>query len=306
MNSLLEGSLPFEELTDLNTLYIIGNGFDIAHGIKSSYMNFKEYVEGQGHTNMVEMMDIFFSSKDGFWSDIETALGNYDEKSIIDFCNPEPEFDYDHPTRSEAAYTDSPDYIFYPLLDDFRGDFNSWVNSLNIAIAERIMALSPDARYISFNYTETIEEVYGVSDANVLHLHGKRGDNTEYIVGHASYKNPDIKFDENELYFVQETEEKVIKWMNELYKDTESIIRKNDTFFNNLSNIQQVIVLGHSLNEIDDKYFEKIISVTSVDTPWFFSFYCSKDLKKIRSFICRHGLTNTTIKYFDDFCWDRE
>lgn len=295
--------LPFEESTDLNTLYIIGNGFDIAHGIKSSYRNFREYVVGHGNTNMVGMMDIFFSSDDGFWSDVETALGNYDERSIIDFCKPEPEFDYDHPTRSEAAYSDSPDYIFYPLLEDFRESFNSWVNSLDIRGAERIMSLGPAARYISFNYTETIEEIYSIPDAKVLHLHGKRGADSEYIVGHTSYKNPNIEFDENELYFVQETEEKVIKWMNELYKDTGFIVRKNDTFFNNLHDIQQIIVLGHSLNEIDDKYFEKIISVTSVDIPWIFSYYCPKDLAKINAFISRHGLTNTTVKEFDEFCF---
>lgn len=104
--------IPFEDCNPLPTLYILGNGFDVAHGIKSTYANFREFEISRENQKFVDLMDIFFSNQTDFWSDIEAALGGYNEDSIIDFCNPEEEFDIDHPTRSEAAYSDSPAYFF--------------------------------------------------------------------------------------------------------------------------------------------------------------------------------------------------
>ena len=101
----------------------------VAHGIKSTYANFRAFEISRDNQRFVNLMDIFFSNQTDFWSDVETALGHYDEDSIIDFCNPEEEFDMDHPTRSEAAYSDSPDNIFQPLLKDLKSEFREWVDS---------------------------------------------------------------------------------------------------------------------------------------------------------------------------------
>lgn len=301
-NKLRESILPLENIESVPTLYIIGNGFDIAHDIKSRYQDFKKFEVDKGEGHFVSMMEIFFNNSTDFWSDVETALGDYEEDSIIDFCNPNPEFDYDHPTRSEAAYVDSPDWIFQPLLDQFKEDFREWVESIDINDTERLMTLSKDSRYLTFNYTETLESIYGIPESKITYIHGKRFVDEEYVVGHDTYCNPDKAFDDDDIMFKQETRAKVIDWMNKLHKDTKTISRNNEVFFDNLSDIRQIYVLGHSLNRIDDIYFNKIIKATSLDIPWVFSFYGSKDLIAINDFATRHGLTNVTAKSFDDLC----
>lgn len=153
--------MPLEGCERLKTLYIIGNGFDLAHGIKSAYGDFRKFEKEKGNGHFVEMMEVFFSNSTEFCSDVETALGDYDEDSIIDYCNPNPEFDYDHPTRSEAAYCDSPDFIFQPLLEQLTADFRTWVEAIDLGSAKRLMSLSWEARYLTFNYTDTLETVYG-------------------------------------------------------------------------------------------------------------------------------------------------
>lgn len=50
---------------DNNTLFIIGNGFDLAHGIKSSYWNFREWL-GNNRSNLIGMMDIFSAIKETY------------------------------------------------------------------------------------------------------------------------------------------------------------------------------------------------------------------------------------------------
>lgn len=112
-----------------NTLFILGNGFDIGHGIKSRYSDFKQWVSAQGDQRLIGLMDIFFSNERDLWSDIEKALGEYDEEAILEFCRPDEEIDYDHMMRSVAAIEDAPDWIFKPILDQFVDYFNAWVES---------------------------------------------------------------------------------------------------------------------------------------------------------------------------------
>lgn len=296
-----EGILPIDDCDPIPTLYVIGNGFDVA---KSRYSDFRHFEVSRNNERFVNLMDIFFSTETEFWSDIETALGQYDEDSIIDFCNPEEEFDIDHPTRSEAAYTDSPDYIFQPLLTDLKNDFREWVDNIDISGVEKIMTLNKDVKYLTFNYTDTLESIYGIPQLNILHIHGSRGTGDEYIVGHSNYRDEDKPYDDDDIYFKQETRAKIIGWMNKEYKDSESIVSHNEDFFSSLSGVKQVIVLGHSLNEVDLPYFRRIVQETGTDILWKFSFYGDEDVVKIQKFIDDEGLRNAKIVHFDDFCFN--
>lgn len=299
-----DGILPIDDCDPIPTLYVIGNGFDVAHGIKSRYSDFRHFEVSRNNERFVNLMDIFFSTETEFWSDIETALGQYDEDSIIDFCNPEEEFDIDHPTRSEAAYTDSPDYIFQPLLTDLKNDFREWVDNIDISGVEKIMTLNKDTKYLTFNYTDTLESIYGIPQLNILHIHGSRGTGDEYIVGHSNYRDEDKPYDDDDIYFKQETRAKIIGWMNKEYKDSESIVSHNEDFFSSLSGVKQVIVLGHSLNKVDLPYFRRIVQETGTDILWKFSFYGDDDVVKIQKFIDDEGLRNAKIVHFDDFCFN--
>lgn len=293
--------IPFEDCNPLPTLYILGNGFDVAHGIKSTYANFRAFEISRDNQRFVNLMDIFFSNQTDFWSDVETALGHYDEDSIIDFCNPEEEFDMDHPTRSEAAYSDSPDNIFQPLLKDLKSEFREWVDSIEIKNAEKILSLSKDAYYLTFNYTDTLEAIYHIPSNNVFHIHGLRQSKDEYIVGHSNFRNEEFTFDNSDVYFKQATRAKVIGWMNGLYKDANAIINRNSDYFNGLNDVKQIIVLGHSLNMVDLPYFLRIVEATGTDASWKFSFYGTQDINNINNFIKIAGLTNTKVIYFDEF-----
>lgn len=302
MINLSEGILPFKGCDPIPTLYVIGNGFDVAHGIKSKYIDFCNFEKKKNNKRFVDLMDIFFSNQTDFWCDVETALGQYDEDSIIEFCNPENEFNIDHPTRSEAAYTESPDYIFYPLLDDFRNEFIDWVDNINIKEAKIIKKLHTTEKYLTFNYTDTLETIYGIPPQQVCHIHGLRKKDCDYIIGHSNLRDPDEPFDYDDIYFKQSTRAKVIGWMNHLYKNTSIIISQNNKFFDSLANIRQIIVLGHSLNDVDLPYFNKIIQETGKNVLWKFSFYNLEDIERIKKFIGRTGLINTKTIHFDELC----
>lgn len=50
---------PEFERIDQNTLFVIGNGFDLASGIKSSYYDFKQWLILNKRDQLINLMDIF-------------------------------------------------------------------------------------------------------------------------------------------------------------------------------------------------------------------------------------------------------
>lgn len=277
---------PEIEQQNKKTLVVIGNGFDLANGIESSYGNFKEWLQKNSKHRLIGLMDTFFSNQRDVWGDIEKALGEYDEDSILEYCKPDEDFDYDHPTRSMAAVEDSPDWIFRPVLDEFLEEFRNWVDSININDAEKVLDLPMECRYLTFNYTETLERVYSIPESNILHIHGSRLSDKEYIIGHNNYRDPqDAYNDESQMLYLQQTWSKIIEWMNGLIKVSSSIIHQNLDFFNSLSDIEQVIVYGHSFYEVDWPYMEEIVKHIGIDKPWAISYHVSEDLKRIDSFV---------------------
>lgn len=278
-------STEFEQ-ERMGTLYVIGNGFDIAHGIKSKYSDFKQWLLDNKRDRLIELMDIFFSNKRDVWGDIEKALGEYDEDAIVEFCRPDSEIDYDHPTQSVAAIEDSPDFIFKPVLDEFNEAFEDWVNSIDLLGIKIIKNLPKDSQYLTFNYTETLETVYGISPSNILHIHGSRLLRDEYIVGHDNTRDVNEPYDdESQIGFIQDTESKIIRWMNDLRKDARAIITNHQDFFRNLANIQQVVVYGHSFYKVDWPYFLEIAKNTNDSVAWRISYHTPDDGTRIKAFL---------------------
>ena len=69
------------------TLYIIGNGFDLAHGMATRYSDFKRWLIKKGRIDVIqELQSAFPAQKENdflLWSDFEKALGLYDIDKVI-------------------------------------------------------------------------------------------------------------------------------------------------------------------------------------------------------------------------------
>lgn len=288
----IESSL-FPELEQLEkeNLIIVGNGFDIAHGIKSRYSDFRKWLGSQKHVNLIRLMDIFFSNQRDVWSDLEVALGEYDEKSILSFCRPDEEFDLDHSLSSATRIEDSPMAIFQPMLRDFKEYFKEWVSSIEIEGIEKFIPLSTQCKYLSFNYTDTLESVYKIPADNIVHIHGSRLLKDEFVIGHNKYRNPSDVWSNESIIFESQAMENIINWMNDFVKDYKGNIGKYHTFFAQLASIKQVVVYGHSMNEIDWPYFEEIINFSGNDIPWRVSYFSVTDINNINKFQSKYKLT---------------
>lgn len=285
-----------------DTLYIIGNGFDLTHGIKSSYSHFREWVgKSKKYSDLVDLMDIFFSHEHDFWSETEVALGEYDEDQIIDYCKPLGEIDYDHPTRYIAGVEDGPDCLFIPSVEHLQDAFRDWVNSIEIPDGQRVLKIANESKFLTFNYTETLEAVYGVPEQNVLHIHGSRvKKDSHYVFGHCNHRSLECCGDDGEFYDKDRIVRNIRKTMNDCAKDVTGIISQNEKFFEGLTGIKQVIVLGHSLGKVDWPYFEKVQSMVNPSARWIFTYYSDADKATINDFITNGGISHYMIVHSEE------
>ena len=185
--------------------------------------------------------------------------------------------------------------------------FSDWISSIDTYI-EPIMPpylVNENNRYLSFNYTDTLERVYNVPSHNILYIHGKAVRGDSLIVGHHS---EDLIQEEQEPQFTTEydrqiyyenydedvrvTEAKgIIKsYFRTTYKDTETIIKNNYEFFESLADIDEVHIYGHSLSYIDLDYFYEIHKHVSPSCVWYISYYNHDDYNKAIEFIESAGI----------------
>lgn len=71
-----------------------------------------------------------------------------------------------------------------------RDHFREWVESIDVSKIKPVLDLPDTASFVTFNYTPTLEYVYGVRSANILHIHGCVLDKNELLQFGSPDNNP--------------------------------------------------------------------------------------------------------------------
>jgi hypothetical protein len=92
-----------------------------------------------------------------------------------------------------------------------------------------------------------------------------------------------------------------LSWYDdETTKYCKDIIENHQEFFDSLSDVKQIIVIGHSLSPVDSDYFKKIISVNKdkKNIKWFFSCHSVRNIESIKIFADAMGINEDQITLF--------
>lgn len=266
-----------------DVLFVVGNGFDISHGIKSRYINFKEYLYSKNKNSLLYFLDTLFDNSGTLWGDLESTLGEYDVDAIFEECRPDEDIDYDHYMRSIAAIEDSTLDILDPTLEELKYEFEQWVNSISLdGVQKKFSDISPRSLYLTFNYLETLEKIYLIPRDRVFHIHGSRLEQGDYIFGHDTTRPGGYIDDESVPDYEQEAKLNIINVMNEYVKQYDQNIRRCRLFSFNLQEIKKIIVIGHSLSRPDWPYFREIKKHVSPQVPWYISFHAENETALIK------------------------
>ncbi|MDY0277270.1 MAG: bacteriophage abortive infection AbiH family protein [Acholeplasma sp.] len=289
----------------INTLYIIGNGFDRYHNLETEYYHFARYFK-RYYRRLFDKTFYYYPSlldiKNIVWSDFENQLA---------------EVDYDQLLEDNLAYINSPSnpefrdsdwhnfaYEIGITIDELKASlvklFKKWVDLISIekGLKSKFKHLSENY-YISFNYTKTLQTLYNVPPTSIWHIHGESKSNKPLVFGH----NKEYWYEQNEdsdmayIFGQQQIE----RFFSETKKNTDTIILTNTDEFEKLKDVNVVYVLGHSLNEIDLPYFEKIAKSISKNAIWNVSNKNDRDIYKHRKVCSALNIQYKPIKISEIF-----
>ena len=93
------------------------------------------------------------------------------------------------------------------------------------------------------------------------------------IVGHCNNIDGDSYLPKDPAIYEYQAYRSIADVVNDERKNVTDIILKNDDFWQQLSNIDKVVIYGHSLSDVDRPYFKQIASNINPASEWYFSIY---------------------------------
>lgn len=277
------------------TVYIIGNGFDMWHKLPTSYVDFSAFAE-----RFLSEIEHYYSSSlqaESPWHDFENALGNFDSGSFLNDYN-----------EIDVTAEDFRLSFVYGLEDEMTGQtdahvksiretFVEWIQQIDVSKAVAKIEFPEDALFVSFNYTSTLQSVYGVDSNRILHIHGNVDNDDELIFGHGReiHDVPDV--DENgdsTRDMFSDALGNATYPLHALKKPVDEVLARHSQFFENLQDIETIVVIGHSLNEIDHPYFRRINDILP-DVSWHVIYYSEDESARFIESLVACGVTPERI-----------
>jgi len=284
-------------------LYLIGNGFDIYHGINSRYSNFCEFLNTHSDESLKlrVFLETYHNSPD-LWSQFEKALGEFDKNKYINHYN---RLCASVDNNSQSTQN-SIDYELVEVRQNLIEFFRTWVLSLEADINSLPIptdkTIDSNSLFLTFNYTETLQKLYRIDEQKILHIHvtdkkTATGEFAQYVVGHGKKEIIGNSLE-------SDIERSVREYINDFRKRPEDIMQNNESknFWEKLNKVTEIIVLGMSLGDVDIPYFNKIIeNIDKNNVHWKISHHTQNDLTRIKNVFSMLQLTNVEYGTIDDF-----
>lgn len=308
-------------------IYFIGNGFDLHHGFKTQYTDFRDWLKVFDEEAFNELIWLYGVKDDksdetyDWWSTFETHLVDFEVYDDILEIARENSINYGADDfRESDRYSGGveAEQRFEETMTKILGYFGAWVDSLGDLTSEKEVNLDKDLDFITFNYTLTLENIYKIQADQVHHFHGKYGED-KYILGHGkSYQEIEKSIRDNEPQPPKDiSEEELHDWYAEQWdeayentmgytasklasykKDTASIINANKPLFDAMTDLESITILGCSFSEIDTPYFSEAIRRVKDRSKLKFvvNWHSQKDLDKIEKFFKSEGIADNMVE----------
>lgn len=318
-------------------LYIIGNGFDLHHRINSSYRDFYQYLEEYHQELLGELNELFAGCDAEWWSDFENNWGKLNIYSVageIAYEN-KPDLFSDHCDRTWNDAEIEVNMKLEGLFNSIIEIFHEWILQLNKPTPELILDIhTQDSLFLTFNYTKTLENLYGIHPKQILHIHGfvddlEVGRSENFILGHGKNRTDIIALNDDEEpnipdglsdeelqncleeyanrveFHEQLARDAAVDQLQRLRKPVQEILGSNLDFFNSIDDIENVHVYGFSFSPIDEPYMAKIAEKLS-NVKWEISDYKNANAHKITDFLTKYHIHNASIISLQDILNTRQ
>lgn len=317
----------------MKNLYIIGNGFDLYHGLDTRYQSFAKYL-AERDDEVYELILTYYGLPDisedpitdeeyAAWATFELALADLDYEQVLDdhsdsAANPAAD---DFRDRDWHTYQVEMEMIIEKLTKNLIAIFNNFILNVTYpnSIDDKKIKILPQSLFLNFNYTNTLEKYYEIKDKTICYIHDKaKLTDSKIILGHGTNPanfvekdpEPPENLSEEELeqwrdamadqyeYSYASAKSEILSYYTKAFKNTVKIINQNADFFNKISTVENVYVLGHSISEVDIKYFETVVKTVKKDTHWFVTYYSDFEKQKHLDTLTTLGIKSQNLAQF--------
>lgn len=295
-------------------LFIIGNGFDLAHNLPTKYWDFRIYLE-RNYPDFLEAFEQHYQIYNGdsddlkkelLWNDFETNLANINEDVIIEQAT-----SIDMGLESgDVGIEDTLRSYFrseYQYIDKLAVYLKQWIRSIKIRDVHPITSViskSADDCFITFNYTSVLETTYQIEPSNVLHIHGSLHKyDDDPILGHGNRKRiEDIKAKRNHAQIRCDEKEISIcsvigEYYNTTFKNVNDYMHKLNSLYKH--GVEEIIVIGHSIAGVDLPYFKRIDEYTRRSAVWKIYYFDDNKKDEMRKALESQGISPKRILLID-------
>ena len=270
-----------------NTLYVIGNGFDIFHGLKTSYQYFYEWLKANNCGDFISDMEAMFPTLCGgkilLWKDFENAMNSYELLDIHRYFFQGTDDLYDDATCKMVVERIKPTLKYIPIF------LRQWLKHIDVYDAKPRFELDRDSMYLSFNYTMLLEHIYLIPENRVIHIHNSIENDAPLITGHKTTISEYSAEDQCKGYIEEQSTKLIAQEMNLLVKPVNKLKEKYKEFFAALKEISNVVVFGHSLCDIDMPYILEIQKNVQDDAHWYFITKDEENVEKINKYVKQYN-----------------
>ena len=307
-------------------LYIIGNGFDLHHGIKSGYSEFRDFLIGNKEKSVaLDILTSYYNANDDeFWNSFENNLSKFDVVKYIEEKNIEyyPDLSAENFAREVEDASFNTEKDFENLSLEIKNAFHDWIYTLNSPNCNmKIYIKRNDSFFINFNYTKTLEDLYNIPSNIISHIHGCVDIDENFIIGHGDKISvnditdnitddlPDdyVTIEDIEQYYenqydpIEDNIKNVtIDCVNTFFKkDVNEIIRSNYHIFEHIAELEEICIYGWSFSSVDLPYLKHIIDNNSDISriKWEISYYREEDKEIAMKFLKKYNILESQISF---------
>ncbi|MGG0360134.1 bacteriophage abortive infection AbiH family protein [Bacillus tropicus] len=291
-------------------LFIIGNGFDLGHDLPTQYWNFRCYLEEHQGDFLRDFEEKYYLWGEWLqtylWNDLEYNLANIDEHVLIEQMLQKTDLGLE---SGNIGIEDTLNNYFggeFKYIEELTYYLKEWIEVVNqeLAVKNRRTSLINENHqdiFINFNYTTTLEDIYNISRSNVLHIHGVVNSDDELVLGHSNSSRIDY-FKENYTNYQNIFDEQrapiykvLADYCSKTYKDVDNYI--DQLFPLNFDAVERVIIIGHSLGDVDLPYFKEVKEQVNENTEWHVYYFVENEIEKFRNQLTKIGIIEQYIEF---------
>ena len=215
------------------------------------------------------------------WSSLEESLGiEWDDLCYETLEHTYPDLTDDNPGWDDF-WVEMQVHLEY-LKKLTRDRFREWVESIDVSKAKPVLELPDTASFITFNYTPTLEYVYGVRQDKILHIHGCVLVKNELLQFGSPDNNPnelqkmlEDKYGMDDFYgaTIQQGVTVACDRCADTWKNIEGNYDALNHFLDTLAKINTVIIMGNSFDKVDKPYYRDVLAPRFRDAEWVFCEY---------------------------------